>query len=66
MKVVLCLFACLSLALAMPQREGAAFSNDAIKQAQNSALIPKDAQIQNVSYSSMSPPRIAQIFPLSS
>lgn len=49
MKVVLCLFACLSLALAMPQREGAAFTNDAIKQAQQSALIPKDATIQNVS-----------------
>lgn len=49
MKVVLCLFACLSLALAMPQREGAAFTNDAIKQAQQSALIPKGATIQNVS-----------------
>lgn len=49
MKVVFCLFACLSIALALPQREGAAFTNDAIKQAQSSHLIPAGAQIQNVS-----------------
>ena len=48
MKVVLCLFACLSLALALPQREGAAFTNDAIRQAQSSHLIPAGATIQNV------------------
>jgi hypothetical protein len=48
MKVVFCLFACLSIALALPQREGAAFTNDAIKQAQSSHLIPAGAEIQNV------------------
>lgn len=48
MKVVLCLVACLSVALARPQ-EGAAFTNDAIRQAQSSHLIPANAQIQNVS-----------------
>lgn len=32
----------------MPQREGAAFTQDAIKQAQSSHLIPEGAQIQNV------------------
>jgi hypothetical protein len=50
MKVVICLFACLSLALALPQREGAAFTNDAIKQAQSSHLIPAGAAIENVSF----------------
>lgn len=48
MKVALCLFACLSVALAFPQKEGAAFSNDAIRQAQTSSLIPQDAKIENV------------------
>ncbi|CRL03644.1 CLUMA_CG016377, isoform A [Clunio marinus] len=48
MKVVFCLLVCLSIAFAMPQKEGAAFSNDAIRQAQNSALIPQGATIQNV------------------
>lgn len=50
MKVVICLFACLSIALAMPQREGSAFTNDAIRQAQSSALIPQGAKIENVSF----------------
>lgn len=50
MKVVLCLFACLSLALALPQREGDAFTNDAIRQAQSSHLIPAGATIQNVRF----------------
>lgn len=49
MKVALCLIACLSLALALPQKEGQAFSNDAIRQAQTSSLIPSDAKIENVS-----------------
>ncbi|XP_030384545.1 uncharacterized protein LOC115631842 [Scaptodrosophila lebanonensis] len=30
------------------QREGAAYTNEAIRQAQQTFLIPKDAQIQNV------------------
>lgn len=38
-----------ALAAAYPQREGAAFSNEAIKQAQSTFLIPKDAEIQRVS-----------------
>ncbi|XP_077282954.1 uncharacterized protein LOC143908967 [Arctopsyche grandis] len=37
-----------ALAAAYPQREGAAFSNEAIKQAQSTFLIPKDAEIQRV------------------
>lgn len=49
MKVVLCLFACLSIAVAFPHpQEGAQFANEAIKQAQTSHLIPHDAVIQNV------------------
>lgn len=48
MKVVICLLACMSVCLAYPQREGAAFTNEAIRQAQQTHLIPKDAQIQNV------------------
>ncbi|KAH8413109.1 hypothetical protein KR009_008010 [Drosophila setifemur] len=37
-------------AQALPQqsREGAAYTNEAIRQAQQTLLIPKDAQIQNV------------------
>lgn len=50
MKVVLCLFAVLAVVAAFPQREGEVFSNEAIKQAQSSYLIPKDAQIQKVSF----------------
>jgi hypothetical protein len=50
MKVVFCLFACFLVCYGMPQREGAAFTNDAIRQAQSSHLIPADAQIQNVRY----------------
>lgn len=48
MKTFLCLLVCVTVALAMPQREGATFTNEAIRQAQTSLLIPKDAQIQNV------------------
>lgn len=33
---------------AFPQKDGAIFSNEAIRQAQNTFLIPKDAQIQKV------------------
>jgi hypothetical protein len=49
MKVAICLFAIVAVVAAFPQREGAAFTNEAIRQAQTSLLIPKDAQIQNVS-----------------
>lgn len=44
------LLVAVAAAAAAPQREGAAFSNEAIKQAQNTFLIPKDAQIQKVIY----------------
>ncbi|XP_063531865.1 uncharacterized protein LOC134742579 isoform X2 [Cydia strobilella] len=45
---VVCLLVLVAYATAEPQREGAAFSNEAIKQAQNTFLIPKDAEIQKV------------------
>lgn len=48
MKYLICLFAVVAIAVAFPQREGQAFTQDAIKQAQDSSLIPRDAQIQNV------------------
>ncbi|XP_031826264.1 uncharacterized protein LOC116424253 [Nomia melanderi] len=37
-----------SASLAYPQKDGQIFSNEAIKQAQNTYLIPKDATIQKV------------------
>lgn len=37
-----------SIMAAPQQREGAAYTNEAIRQAQQTLLIPKDAQIQNV------------------
>ncbi|XP_063531863.1 uncharacterized protein LOC134742579 isoform X1 [Cydia strobilella] len=45
---VVCLLVLVAYATAAPQREGAAFSNEAIKQAHNTFLIPKDAEIQKV------------------
>ncbi|XP_037912877.1 uncharacterized protein LOC119652678 [Hermetia illucens] len=49
MKVTLCVLAAIvALAVAQPQREGASYTNEAIRQAQNTQLIPKDAQIQQV------------------
>ncbi|KAJ8872711.1 hypothetical protein PR048_026324 [Dryococelus australis] len=42
------LLAAVALAEAFPQREGAVFTNEAIRQAQNTQLIPKDAAIQKV------------------
>ncbi|KAG7307053.1 hypothetical protein JYU34_007187 [Plutella xylostella] len=45
---VLCLLVLAAAAAAAPQREGAAFSREAIKQAQNTHLIPRDAEIQKV------------------
>lgn len=52
MKFLLVL-AFVAVAAAFPQREGAAFSNEAIKQAQSTLLIPKDAEIQKVKQSSI-------------
>ena len=50
--VVLCIVSiAVGLASAFPQKDGAIFSNEAIRQAQNTFLIPKDAQIQKVSTS---------------
>lgn len=51
MKVVLCLLLCASVAVAIPVNgeEGAKFANEAISQAQQSLLIPRDAIIHNVS-----------------
>ncbi|KAI8125925.1 hypothetical protein FF38_07632 [Lucilia cuprina] len=47
--VCLTVLAIAAFAYAMPQqREGAAYTNEAIRQAQQTFLIPKDAQIQNV------------------
>ncbi|KAL1490859.1 hypothetical protein ABEB36_011544 [Hypothenemus hampei] len=51
MKTVLFLVVSLAmtiLATAMPQKEGGAYTNEAIRQAQQTFLIPKDAQIQKV------------------
>ncbi|XP_045446030.1 uncharacterized protein LOC123654114 [Melitaea cinxia] len=45
--IVLCLVA-VAMVAAAPQREGAAYSKEAIKQAQSTFLIPKDAVIQKV------------------
>lgn len=47
--VCLAVLAALVVAEAAPQREGAAFTKEAIKQAQSTFLIPKDAEIQKVS-----------------
>lgn len=46
--VVLCVLVLVAAAAAAPQREGAAYTREAIKQAQNTHLIPKDAEIQKV------------------
>uniref|UniRef100_A0A182MA99 Uncharacterized protein n=2 Tax=Myzomyia TaxID=59140 RepID=A0A182MA99_9DIPT len=48
MKVAICLFAVIALALAAPQRDGGALTDEAIRQAQSQQLIPQDAQIQGV------------------
>lgn len=48
MQYFICLLAVVAVAVAYPQREGAAFTNEAIQQAQQSFLIPRDAQIQGV------------------
>ncbi|XP_022118626.1 uncharacterized protein LOC110995669 [Pieris rapae] len=47
--LVLCVvMAVVVAAVPVPQREGAAYTKEAIKQAQNTYLIPKDAVIQKV------------------
>ncbi|XP_032514129.1 uncharacterized protein LOC116767766 isoform X1 [Danaus plexippus] len=48
MKCLLVLCALVAAAACYPQREGAAYSKEAIKQAQSTSLIPKDAIIQKV------------------
>lgn len=48
MKVFICLAVIAAVAVAFPQKEGNAYTQEAIKQAQNTLLIPKDAQIQKV------------------
>lgn len=45
---VFCLLVVVAAAAAAPQREGAAYTKEAIKQAQNTHLIPQDAVIQKV------------------
>lgn len=49
MKAIVCtVLALVAVASAFPQKEGGAYTNEAIRQAQNTFLIPKDAQIQKV------------------
>ena len=48
MKVLVLSLALIVVAAAYPQKEGSAYTNEAIRQAQNTFLIPKDAQIQKV------------------
>lgn len=48
MKFLLFLIVCVCAAAAYPTQEGAAYTNEAIRQAQTSRLIPQNAQIQNV------------------
>lgn len=48
--MVIVVLAFVALASAAPQREGAAFTKEAIKQAQSTFLIPKDAEIQKVTF----------------
>ncbi|XP_014206115.1 uncharacterized protein LOC106637734 [Copidosoma floridanum] len=49
MKAIVALFALIAVATAYPQqKDGQRFSNEAIRQAQQTSLIPKDAYIQNV------------------
>lgn len=48
MKVLICFAALVAFAVAYPTNEGAAYTSEAIRQAQSSQLIPRDAQIQTV------------------
>lgn len=49
MRVAIVFAAVFVAVLAAPQKEGAQFTNEAIRQAQDTYLIPKDATIQKVS-----------------
>lgn len=51
MKFIICLVALVAVAVAYPAQEGAAYTNEAIRQAQSSHLIPQNAQIQKVTNS---------------
>lgn len=55
MKSILCLIGLFVIAAAYPAQEGAAYTNEAIRQAQTSHLIPQNAQIQNVSVKKIRP-----------
>ncbi|XP_031623690.1 uncharacterized protein LOC116341007 [Contarinia nasturtii] len=48
MKAIICFVAIIAVAVAFPAQEGAAYTNEAIRQAQSSHLIPQNAQIQKV------------------
>lgn len=48
MKAIICFAAIIAVAVAYPAQEGAAYTNEAIRQAQTSHLIPQNAQIQKV------------------
>ena len=48
MKAIICFAAIIAVAVAYPAQDGAAYSNEAIRQAQTSHLIPQNAQIQKV------------------
>lgn len=50
MKFIVVSLALLGLVAAFPQKEGSAYTQEAIRQAQQTQLIPKNAQIQKVSY----------------
>lgn len=53
MKSIICLAAFVAVAVAYPAQEGAAYTNEAIRQAQSSHLIPQNAQIQKVTECSL-------------
>lgn len=48
MKSVICFAVLIGAVIAYPAQDGAAYTNEAIRQAQSSHLIPQNAQIQNV------------------
>lgn len=48
MKAIICLVVIIGVAAAYPAQEGAAYTGEAIRQAQSSHLIPQNAQIQSV------------------
>lgn len=48
MKAIICFATIIAVAVAYPAQDGAAYTNEAIRQAQSSHLIPQNAQIQKV------------------